>query len=445
MKRYLSMITALILCLAIMLNFTACTEKQITEKPDITDLPETKDPVNPANKEKPVLELKSTDLMSAVTANDVTPRADLKEKSEVFTDFAVRLFKECEENGENTLVSPLSVLCALSMTLNGARGETRAEMEEVLGMSAEELNEYIYTYMSILPSTEEYKLSLANSIWFTDDSRFTVNGDFLQKNADYYDADIYQAPFNDETKEDINNWVNNKTDGMIEGILDKIPEEAVMYLINALAFDAKWEVEYKESQIRDGIFTTENGEEQNVEFMYSDEGVYLEDEDAKGFAKYYKDGKYAFVALLPDEGTSISDYVASLTGKKLHDMLTYSKNTVVNTAIPKFESEYDIEMSDVLKKMGMPTAFSGMADFTDLGTSTEGPVHISRVLHKTFISVDETGTKAAAVTAVEMVDECCVEPAETKEVILDRPFVYMLIDTETDIPFFIGTTMSTTK
>ena len=358
------------------------------------------------------------------------------------TDFAVRMFKASLEESENTLISPLSVLVALSMTANGADKDTLAQMQNVLGMPIDQLNAWINNYMTNLPEEEKYKLSLANSIWFTNDERFTVNQDFLQINADYYGADIYSAAFDDKTCREINKWVEDKTDGMIKNILDQIPAEAVMYLINALAFDGEWQDIYFESQVRKGEFTTETGEKRNVDMMYSEESKYLEDKKATGFIKYYKDRKYAFVALLPKEGVSVSEYISSLDGEHLHDLLSNAKSAVVNTSIPKFETEYDVEMSEVLKGMGMPDAFNGAtADFSKLGQSTAGNIFISRVLHKTFISVDERGTKAGAATIVEMTDECAMLVEDPKQVYLDRPFVYMLIDCETNLPFFIGTMM----
>lgn len=358
------------------------------------------------------------------------------------SDFAVRLFRASCVNGKNTLISPLSVLAALSMTSNGAKGETLSQMESVLGMSKAELNEFFVNYMKSLPNTEKYKLSLANSVWFTSDSRFTVNKDFLQTNADYYGADVFKAAFDGSTLKDINNWVKGKTDGMIPEILDQIPPEAVMYLINALAFEAEWEEIYEKNQVRDGSFTLENGSEKTADFMYATESRYIEDEKATGFIKHYSGRKYAFVALLPKEGVTVAEYVSSLDGQKLHKMLASPQTATVETAIPKFETEYSVEMSDVLSSMGMPVAFDqGKADFSGLGTSTAGNISISRVIHKTFISVAEKGTRAGAATVVEMVDNAAWFGDEIKTVILDRPFVYMLIDTESCLPFFIGTLM----
>ena len=387
--------------------------------------------------------IQATDLMIDIQKNEIISPVILEEQNVAVTDFAVRLFQQSMKAGENTLISPLSILAALSMTANGADGETLSQMESVLGMPAEELNAYMYAYMQGLPKANAGKLALANSIWFTDDEKFTVNRGFLQTNADYYGAGIYETPFNNTTRKDINLWVKENTDGMVKDLLDEIPEEAIMYLVNSLAFEAEWQKVYEEVQVREAIFTKDNGDKQKTELMYASENVYLKDEHAKGFMKYYEGNQYAFVALLPEEGISVDAYVHSLTGEKIRALLENAESTSVDTAIPKFETEYEVEMSDILKGMGMPLAFDpDFADFTRLGTHGDGNIYINRVLHKTFLSVAEKGTKAGAATAVEMVTESAMEmKEEPKEVILDRPFVYMLVDFDQQIPFFIGTVM----
>lgn len=384
------------------------------------------------------------DLMDGIDAKEVTPLNDLEDGNLAATDFAIRLFKANNTGEENTLISPLSVLCALAMTTNGAKGETLAQMESVLGMSKEDLNLYLYTYINSLPQGEKYKLSIANSIWFRDDERLTVKEKFLQTNADYYGAEIYKAHFNEKTVKDINGWVSEHTDGMIPNIIEEISPNVIMYLINALAFEADWSVPYAENKVRERDFTTAIGTTQKMEFMYSDEYYYLEDDMATGFIKRYADGKYAFVALLPNENVSLSDYVNSLDANKLYSMLSAPENHEVWASMPKFTVEYETEMSQILKGMGMTEPFDDAnADFADLGESTEGNIYISRVIHKTFIEVAEQGTRAGAVTAVEMNDGGSA-PTEIKEVYLNRPFLYMLVDRENNVPFFIGTFMGVT-
>ena len=390
-------------------------------------------------------QVSANDLMKDVPAKAVDVLPDMDAGAAAAADFGVRLFKTSMEEGENTLISPLSVLYALAMTANGADGETLAQMEQVLGMDVDNLNSYMLTYLNLLPEAKDYKMSLANSIWFKDDPNFAVEQSFLQTNADYYGAGAYKAAFDEGTRNDINNWVKEHTDGMIPEIIDEIPDEAIMYLVNALAFDAKWADEYEEHQIREGSFTMEDGTRQDVDMMHSEEYTYLEDDLATGFIKYYKDRRYAFVAMLPNEGVTVSQYVDSLTGEHLRELLNNPQDLTVFASIPKFETEYDIEMSEVLQEMGMTDAFDyRVADFSKLGTyNVDGMnICINRVLHKTFISVTEQGTRAGAATAVEMVAEGAMEIVEYKEVILDRPFVYMLIDCETNLPFFIGTMMN---
>ena len=207
-------------------------------------------------------------------------------------DFSVRLMKECFENNKNVLISPLSVISALGMTANGAKGTTLSQMESVFRMDIPNLNTFLKEYRENLPDGEKYKMNLANGIWFRDSEGFAVNEAFLQTNADYYNAGLYKAPFDHTTKEEINGWVKQNTDGMIQDILNEVPKDAMMYLVNALAFDGEWQTIYKESRVRDGEFQTENGVKQNITMMYSDEKVYLEDEKVQGFCKYYADKKY---------------------------------------------------------------------------------------------------------------------------------------------------------
>ncbi len=393
---------------------------------------------------------KSTlNLMDNIQKSDLKPieisdpnRQQGNRKEEII-DFSLTLLRESYA-GQDILISPLSIVSALGMTANGANGKTLTEMEQVLNADIQGLNDYLKAYTAYLPSSEKYKVSLANSIWFKDDESLTVNKDFLQTNKDYYNADIYKAPFNERTKNAINNWVKDKTGGMIEKLLEEVPpEDAVMYLINALSFDAEWENIYKDTQIRAGEFTLESGEKQTGEFMSSSEFVYLENEAVTGFMKPYKDNKYAFVALLPRENVSIAYLLGSFNAKGVMDLIKNKKNEEVYVKIPKFSAEYSALLNDSLQKLGMKDAFDvGKADFTGLGNSADGNIFISRVIHKTKIDVDEKGTKAGAVTAVEMGCGSAPMIEEPKKVFLDRPFFYMLVDTDQNLPLFMGSLMS---
>lgn len=414
-KVVLTLLSILLVC-SIVLNLTGCATK-----------------------------VQAADLMEGVQANTVTGKAADDAFAQSQMRLAVELFQSSvlESKDENVLISPLSIQLALAMTANGAEGNTKAEMEALLGgeISLEDLNEYLYSYVNNLSSAEKYKLQIANSIWFRDDEgRLQVEKDFLQKNADYYGAQAYKAAFDDQTLKDINNWVKDHTDGMIDSILDQIDEDAVMYLINALVFDAEWQHVYDKSDVYKGKFTNIGGTEKQVDMMHSEETVYLQDENATGFMKPYSGSKYNFAVLLPNEGVDIYEYIAGLTGEELMETLSTPQLGMVMATLPKFSYEYELTMNDVLKELGMPSAFSGStADFSKMAHSSRGNIYIGEVLHKTFISVDELGTKAGAVTKVQMNDECAVMSEWV--VTLNRPFIYMIIDNDTNLPVFIGTVM----
>lgn len=380
----------------------------------------------------------TSDLMAGVkAASHDTVKPDDSFKN-AYDNFSAELLKKCFDGKTNTLISPLSVSTALTMTANGANGQTKDEMEKVLGngISLDELNKYLSSFGGSLTSGEGFKLKNANSIWFRDEeNRLTVEKDFLQTNADYFGAAIYKRAFDNDICKEINNWVNDNTDGMIDNILDSIPDEAIMYLVNAVSFDAEWDIIYHENDVADGKFTNSEDELMKVDMLCSDESVYLEDEDCKGFIKQYKDGKYSFAAILP--GGDIKSFITSLSGEKLSRILGSAKNCVVEVKLPKFGYEYSSKLNDALSALGMPTAFDGNnADFSGIGRSTKGNISIGEVIHKTEITVDEKGTEAGAAALVEMVDEA--GPLIEKQVILNRPFMYMILDNETMLPLFAG-------
>ena len=376
--------------------------------------------------------------MEGIAAKPVSGKAADDAFKNSSADFAIRLFQKTRDDSKNSLISPLSVMLALSMTANGAKGETLVQMKTLLGedIPMETLNEYLYSYIKTLPSEKPSKLNIANSVWFRDNG-FTAEKAFLQKNADYFDAAVYKSVFDVKTLRYINNWVKKNTDGMIEKIIDDIDPDAVMYLINTVLFDAEWENIYKKDEVRDGTFTALDGTKRTASMMYSAEHLYLDDGKAIGFIKPYRNG-YSFVALLPNGDISLSDYVASMTGKSFVDTIKNAKDIPVETAIPKFSYDYDIEMNSALKVLGMTNPFEpSKADFSAFGASDSDNIFISRVLHKAYIAVDEKGTKAGAATAVETKETAVA--VDIYSVTLDRPFIYAVTDNATGLPVFIGT------
>ena len=404
---------------------------------------------NISNAPQPSFAPSARNLCAGISASDIKGKDADEQFINSQASFTVDLFKKtyAEKVGENDLISPYSVMQALSMTANGAGGTTRKEMENVLGggLSMDALNSYLMTQRQKTVNTEknEYKnkweINTANSIWARDDqNRIQVRPEFIQKCVDYYDSEFYLAPFDESTLNDVNGWVNEKTHEMIPKILEYIDYNDVMYLVNAVTFEAEWEQPYESYNVKKDKFTAADGTVQDAEMLCSTE-KYITDETNKGMMKYYSGYRYAFAALLPDESISVDDYIEQLTAEKLSGLLNNNSYEQANVKLPKFKYEYGNELSDELKAMGIKTAFDEeTADFSEMSSINDlNPLHIGYVIHKTFIDLDENGTKAAAATLVAMKDNGMPIKPEV-DVVFDRPFVYCIVDTETELPVFIG-------
>ncbi len=418
----------------------------------------------------PPAEMRSVDLLADVQpgkAETLDPTAAAFRSAQAkFSADLLRTVQEKEVNkNANLLVSPVSVSLALGMTMNGAKGQTLEEMQKVLGdtLTADELNAYYAgwsqrllksnpveyykydeNYLCSLVTEDSMPVTLANAIWIKEnEDQIHVPERFLQTTKDYYHAAAYKAPFDNSTVDDVNDWCDENTHHMIPKVLDysDIGRETVMLLANALTFEDVWATQYESASVGDGEFHAVTGETRDVKMMYGEEGTYLNDGRATGFIKPYRDPRYCFAAVLPNEDISLDDYVADLDGEALNKLLGSAQREKVQTAMPKFSFDYSAKLEDTLKELGMPTAFTrGMANFTGLNDAPEMATSIDQVIHKTFIDVSESGTKAAAVTVVTMRAEgvAPIEP-EMKYVTLDRPFLFMILDTETNLPIFLGT------
>ena len=383
-------------------------------------------------------EIKAENLTADITAGAQNGKPIDGAFTEAELAFSLELFQKVAKGGKsNILISPVSVYLALSMAASGAGGETLSEMEAALGLSKEELNAYLCTYISSLPNEEKCKIQTANSFWFRNDGSINVNKPFLETLSGCYGAEAYAAPFDGSTVNDINKWVKNKTEGLIDSAVDEIPPQAVMYIINALVFDAEWQRVYERTEIESGKFTAINGEERTVKYMHGNESNFFAKDGAQGFLKYYKGGEYAFAAVMPEEG-DVYSYAENLTVEKFKGYFEFAESDSTRykeVYLPKFEYEYSLEMGEVLRALGINNAFEADADFSGIGETGTGLLYIDEVLHKTFISVDERGTKAGAVTSIQ--GGCGAMPPR-EELRFDKPFVYFIVDMNTKLPVFMG-------
>lgn len=370
---------------------------------------------------------------------------DLTAGGEAVTDFALSLLREERSGSVSVLLSPVSILNALGMVANGASGTTLKQIETATGMSLHQLNDFLYTYRMSLPAdSKTCKAALANSAWLRD--TFRVEDAFLRSCVNYYSAEVYRSAFDGGLVTDLNRWVSKKTDGMISDLLEKEPgAQTMLYLVNAACFDAKWETPYTKENVRtDGIFTAASGKRQTADYLNSHETIYLSGNNVSGFLKPYDGGKYAFVALVPDEGVTLADYLRNLTGEHLYQLITDHHYANVQASIPKFTARSELELEEPLRAAGISDLFDvSAADLRGLGSAPSGnTLYVNSVLHKTYLELDENGTKAAAATSLDVTAGAAPPSEDVKTVTLDRPFLYMVVDTHACVPLFMGTVTS---
>jgi serpin B len=372
---------------------------------------------------------------------------EIRLKAKVATDnsFALDLLKAtCASSGEtNVFISPLSVSMALNMTLNGAAGETAGQMKDALRASAyrmEQINEYSKSLMDALPEVDpSTQLTVANSIWYREG--FAVKNDFIGINRENYSAEIRPLDFRlpDAVKQ-INNWCALQTNGKIKEIIaSPLPGDALMYLINAVYFKGIWMSRFDKKNTREADFYPAGGAPLKVDMMCQEAGFnYCSDTQGGYLELPYGNNAFSMILMLPHEGKTADDLLRHLDSDSWNDALAGMYGTKVNLQLPRFRMECKYEMQEgILPEMGMILPFTPeAADFSGI---SETPLFISKVIHKTFVEVNEEGTEAAAVTSVEM-GLGSPGPVEIKPVdyIVNRPFLFAIRENSTGVILFTG-------
>ena len=371
-------------------------------------------------------------------AKPITLSKELEKRVGQDNEFAFDLFRKVIDFSKetNVFISPLSVSIALGMTWNGADDETKSEMESALkmsGMSVEEINEYYRILQTTLPTIDPTtKLTLANSLWYR--SGFQVKPDFLNVNVDYFDAYVRELDFSKAWAVDtINQWCAKKTNNLIPSVLDRIPEDAVMYLINAIYFKGIWRHQFEKKNTSQADFTNEAGEKVKVNMMFQkDTFAYAEDEKAQYLDMPYGNKAFSMTIILPKNGNTTADLLEYLTVNQWNSILQSLSMRKVEVYFPRFSSKNKFLLNDPLIDMGMKLAFTDNADFSNIADEN---LFISRVLHNTYIEVTEEGTEAAAVTVVE-IGYTSVPMIPVFQV--NKPFLFVIRENSTGVILFMG-------
>jgi len=356
--------------------------------------------------------------------------------------FSFKLYNQLLKQGtsKNRFVSPSSVMLALAMTYNGAEGETRQAMAralEVEGLSLEEVNRGFADLKSMLGSADpKLQLNIANSLWAR--KGFALKPDFIQRTKEFYAAEVTSLDFsNPAAPETINSWVKNNTGGRIDKIVDQISDETILFLINAIYFKGQWTVEFEKSKTREDDFKLADGSQKKLPMMsQSGRYNYYKGKDFQAVSLPYGSGRMSMYVFLPDKSTSLDQFEKNLTAANWETWMKSFRVAPGELMLPRFKIEYEVNLNDALKALGMSEAFdSTRANFSGIA---QGRIYVSEVKHKTIAEVNEEGTVAAAVTSVGIQVTSVQPPQENFIMKVDRPFFVAIRDNVTGTVLFMG-------
>ena len=352
--------------------------------------------------------------------------------------FALNLFNKVS-GMDSKVVSPLSVTGLMSILANGAEGETRQEILNTLGWNGASMDEInaLYGYLikkagKLDPSTT---VSIADYIAVNKNNK--VKKEFGQTVSDWFKAEVGSLDFTSgKTTGIINDWCSKHTDGMIPEIIDNVDPDAVAYIMNAIYFNGSWTDKFDAKDTKLERFRGYTRDIKKVKMMHrNDEYLYTSNKTYSAVRLPYGNGSYTMTVLLPNEDKSIDEMMKVVNAKELSSLGRSMENCKVDLKLPKFTTEVELLLNDVISALGAPTMFHSSADFSRLA---DGNMFVSKMLQKAKIEVSEEGTKAAAVTAAIMTMSALAPEPRQVEFHADRPFVYFISESSTGAIFFIG-------
>ena len=349
-------------------------------------------------------------------------------------DFAFNLFRKARGD-KSKILSPLSITFALGMLNNGADGQTLKEINETLGFGeagADAINAFCQKMLREANTLDDRtKALIANTIFVNEGLGYRLQEGFIDKANTYYSAEPQNRDFNDgETMDVINQWANDHTEGMIPEVLneDSFHPDVVSYLLNALYFKGMWSNPFRKDMTRNESFG--GGEEVPMMHKMGEEFQYTENDLYQAIRLPYGNGAYQMTVFLPREDKTVGEVLETLNGSNWQfDSLP----TEVDLKLPRFETDTYQPLVKEMSELGMPTAFTLLADFPWFCNT---PIYISNMFQVAKIKLDEEGTEAAAVTVIE-IDKAAM-PEEPKRFHANRPFLYIISEQSTGAIFFIG-------
>lgn len=351
-----------------------------------------------------------------------------------YSEFVFDIAARCAgESDGNVLISADSILFSLGMAAAGASGNTLTQMTDVLVPGADPADALAFC-VSHYNELQNDSIAIANSMWINESDEDTLKAAYTAFIREHLDAGVEGIKFDSQGADTINSWVNEKTRERIPRIVEPEDLEPNTYavLVNAIAFDGVWKEGFE--RVDEDYFFNADGSKVSADYLIGSADTFIYSSDAEGFIRPYDDGKFALMVILPDDPEiSASDYLAKMTSDSYWDLWESRRDKDnLRVLLPEFTSEYETELSHILIDMGMKDAFAA-ADFSNM---TDSSVRIDKVIHKTYIDVNEEGTTAAAATATVMLT---YGASNNTVVTCNRPFVYAIVDLDTGLPVFLGT------
>ncbi len=378
-------------------------------------------------------------------ANDTANDNNTKLKSAIVdqnNSFSIDIFKKIidnEDTEKNVFISPLSMYYALSMAGTGAANETYAEFVKLLGWENKTQEEVLVSmkdlYSDLMPSQSGITFEIANSLW--QKKGFPIKESYKNQTREYFDAEVRELDFaSPEAVDVINSWIEVKTNNKIKDMLDVIPYDAIMYLINAVYFNANWKYQFDEEDNIDDVFTQANGNTGSVTYMRQKTDLqYLNNNLFTSVKMPYTDSSYFMTVFLPNQNLTADELISEMSIEKWNKWSEEYTAQEVTITLPKFKYSFGTRnINDELKSLGLIKAYNAYeADFLGI---TDEQVFISRVMHKAFIEVNEKGSEAAAATIVEVFNTSAGYPEYCLNA--NRPFVFAICHQPTNSILFIG-------
>jgi serpin B len=373
---------------------------------------------------------------------------DLPTKSSTYVkegnSFAINFIgKVNDASSEDFIVSPLSMQFLLGMLLDGAQGQTADEICKVLGYGAGEVdavNEYCLAMLQQLPVLDwQTTLEISNAIVVN--QKWPLLEGYKTTVGKFYKAEVENMDFTDKagTVKRINKWCSDHTNGLIPKIIEDVDPQTLAILMNAIYFKSRWVegLKFKKEDTKNEPFALENGSKKNVPMMKNHSQLLCQGTDVFTAVRLpYGNGAYNMVVVLPDEGYTLQDGMASLKSLEWTDFYRNMVRCEVDLWLPKFETKFHIDLKKILSEMGMPSAFD--KDNADFKAMSQYALCLSQVTQDAVIKVDEEGTEAAAVSKTEMNGVADIRPGSKVVFHADRPFFYLITESSTGVILFAG-------